>query len=180
MNFPTPQGISICRNMIAALAVTGLTGDAKLGHLRIPSVAFDKGRDALRDVTVHARAVPSPDRIGLFRFWRHEKSLSYRRPHFFANDVGERKLLERSALGGLGPQNLEVMRASQEHDLSRRSVISRAGRAINGEDLVALTLQLVFPTGEAQLDVIPFGEQCGGGRNLRHGPVKRSVPAGVI
>ena len=74
-------------------------------------------------MAIHAGAIPRPDRVGLLRLRRHEERLRNGRPHLLRDYVGEWKLFESAALSRLGPQDLEIVRAGQEHDLIRRTII---------------------------------------------------------
>ena len=105
--------------MLASFAVTRFAGDPELRHLRIPFVALDETRFAVRDVAIHARAVPCTDGIVFLQVGRNEKCFANRRPHFFGHDVGKRKLFQRAAFARLEPRDLQVVRAGNEHDLPR-------------------------------------------------------------
>ena len=143
MNFESPKGISVEYDVFASLAVARFAGDPEFRDPRIPFVSRDKTRLAFRDMTVHAPAVPSADRIIFLQIGRHEKSLPYGCPHSFGDDVSKRKLLERTAFTGFEPGNLQIVRASEKNDLFGRAVITAKGSRSH-EEFIALPLQLIF------------------------------------
>ena len=106
MNLVTPDGISIEREVLGPFTVARLTRNPELRDPGVPPIAFHKTRLALRHMAVHARTVPRPDRIIFLQVRRHQECLTDWRPHFFGDDVSERKLLERAALAGLEPRDL--------------------------------------------------------------------------
>jgi hypothetical protein len=127
MNFESPKGISVDRDVIASLAMTCFAGDPEFRDARIPLVSRDEARLAFRNMAVHTRPVPSADRIIFLQIGRHEKSLAYRRPHFFGDDISEGKLLERAAFAGFDPRDLQIVRTSEKNNLLWRSVIATKG-----------------------------------------------------
>ena len=50
--------IAIGSDMLAAFAMAGFAGDPELSHHGVPLVAFNKLRQALGDVAIHAGAIP--------------------------------------------------------------------------------------------------------------------------
>ncbi len=106
MNLETPEGIAIERDVFGAFTVARFASNPELRDPRVPPVAFNKTRLALRHMAVHARTVPCPDRIIFLQVRRHQECLTDWRPHFFGDDVSERKLLERAALARLEPRDL--------------------------------------------------------------------------
>src|SRR5437867_3654225 len=98
MKFESTHRIAILRNVFASLAVTGFARDSELCDSRIPLVACDKTRLPLRDIAIHARPIPRPERIIFLQLRRNQERLADGRPHLFCDDVGEGKLLQSAAL----------------------------------------------------------------------------------
>jgi len=111
MQGETPQRIAVRRDVLASLAVTGLAGEAEFTHLRVKLAAGDEPRPALRDMAVHARAVPFARRVKLPGVRRQQEGRLHRRPLFFRHQAGQRELLERPALARRQPENLQRVRA---------------------------------------------------------------------
>ena len=61
MNLETADGISVERDVLDSFAVARFTRNPEFRDLRIPCVALDKTRLALRDVAVHTGAIPRPN-----------------------------------------------------------------------------------------------------------------------
>ena len=61
MDLETPHGITIERDVLRPFTVAGFARNPEFRDPRVPPVAFNKTRLALRHVAVHAGAVPCPD-----------------------------------------------------------------------------------------------------------------------
>src|SRR5437667_12506896 len=106
MNFETANRITIALNVFAPFTVAGFARDPELGHLRIPLVVGDKPCLPLRDMAIHARAIPRSHIIIFLHGWRKQEVLAHWRPHFLSDDVTEWKLLQSAALACLQPWDL--------------------------------------------------------------------------
>lgn len=103
MKFETPDGVAIGFDMLASFAVTSFAGNSELSDLRIPAVTFDKTRLSLGDMAIHAGAIPCSERIVFLQLRWDQECLRHRRPHFFCDNVSERKQLQGAALARLQP-----------------------------------------------------------------------------
>ncbi len=130
-------------------------------------------------MAVHTRAVPRPDRIIFFQVRRNQECLADRRPHFFRDDVGERKLFQRAALAGLEPRDLQGMRTGHEHDLFPVTVAGAFPSLVHKERVTA-TFHFVFAPVECELELIHVLRQTGRRCHLGHRAMKRRVPGRVI
>ena len=178
----TAQRIAVLRDMLGALAVARLAGDAELAHLRIKLVALDEARAALRDVAIHAAAVPRADGVEINRVGRQHKGLQDRGPDFFLHQIGERKLHDRPPLAGLQPEHFLVMGTGQQHDLLRLEPVAPGTGLRTTARVVTTVAQLhaVIPTVERALEAVHRRRDVRRVGDLRHRAVIRVVPARVV
>ena len=165
--------------MLAPLAMAGFARNPELGHLRIPFVARDKSGLPLRNVAIHARAVPRACGIIFLALRRNQKCLVYWRPHFLSDDVTEGKLLQGPAVAGLQPKDLQIVRTGYKYDLLRFTIAAAFGSRTQ-KKLVAATLCFVFAAVVCKLEPVHVRRQTLWRCHLRHGTMKRRVPARVI
>ena len=152
MNLETPNRITVALDVFAALAVAGLARDPEFGYLRIPFIARDKTRLTLRDMAVHARAVPCAGRIIFLHVRWHQERLGDWRPHLFGDDVGEWKLLQGAPLARLQPRELQIMRTGHEYDLLCFTK-NAAFRPSADKELIAAPLSFVFTSVECEFEL---------------------------
>ena len=179
MNFETPDGIAIERDVLGSFTVARLTRNPELRDPRVPPVAFNKTRLALCNMAVHARTVPCPDRIIFLQVRRHQECLTDWGPHFFGDDVSEGKLLERAPLAGLEPGDLQRVRTGHEHDLLPVTVAGAFPSLVHKER-VAAAFDFVFPPIQCELELIHVLRQTGRRCHLGHRAVIRRMPGRVI
>src|SRR4029450_3392043 len=130
-------------------------------------------------MTIHACAIPCPCEIIFLHIRRKQEGLIQWRPHFLSDDVAEWKLLEGAALAHLEPKNLQIVRTGHEYDLLRFTIAAAFSPRADKE-LVAATLCFVFAPVECELELVHVGWQTLWRCHLRHGAMKRCVPARVI
>ena len=177
------EGTAVLRDMLAAAAVARLAGDAELADVGVEAPgAGEEARAALRDVAVDARGVPVALAVDFLRAGRGEEGVLHERPFFLGDDVGEGKLAEGAALAGLEPVNLQGVRTGAEDDLPGRGVGGGCGALRLGADEVGffLSLDAVVHAGVGEFKAVQLGGGCARRDDLRHGAVKRGVPARVV
>ena len=130
-------------------------------------------------MAIHAGAIPCTRGIIFPHIRRKQEGLVHWRPHFLSDDVAEWKLLQGPALAGLQPKDLQIVRTGHEHYLLRFS-IAAAYQPHADKELVAATLCCVFATVECKLDLVHVRRQTVWRCHLRHGAMKRRVPARVV
>lgn len=179
MRDETAKRIAIPSNVLASLAMARFARDAELRDAGVPCVAGDESRLPLRHMAIHTCTVPGAYGVIFLRVGRHQERLRHWRPHFFRDDVGERELLKRPAVARLDPENLQIVRACEKNDFARRIIfVTRGARA--HDNFLALPFQFVIASIERELNRMIDAENCRRCRDLRHRPVKRSMPARVI
>ena len=87
-------------------------------------------------------------------------------------------MLEGAAYAGLEPGNLQCVRTGHEHDLPGFAIVA-ALRALPDKVCVVALLDFVVATVEGEFELVHV-RKSGGRRDLRHGAMKRCVPARVI
>src|ERR1043166_2642110 len=175
----TAKRIAISSNVLASFTMARFTGDPELRDAGVPFVAGNEPGLPLRDVTIHAGAIPGAYRIVFLRVGRHQKRLRHRRPNFFRNDVGKGKLFQRAVFASFEPENLQIVRAGKQYDFARRPIFA-AHRTSAHENLLPVALQLVIALVQRKLGHVFDTEDVRGSCHLRHRSMIGSMPTRVV
>src|SRR5690349_3983572 len=104
-------------------------------------------------MAIHARTVPRAERVIFLQIRRNQECLGDWRPHFFRDDVGERKLLQSAALPGLKPRDLQRVRTGHEHDLLWIA-IAATFRPDADKELFPASLSFVLTSIECEVELV--------------------------